>query len=126
MSSKLAYFSRNFSRPHFSREMSRKTISRSREKCEKCAGLAHSPSIWRFTLRKIWHQNCFGYQCFIIFTINFSHSNSFEPKLLGNICDSIPDWTIFISDLSIHTSIDSEMGSRTREIHVAILCYCRR
>ena len=28
-------FSRNFSRPHFSREMSRKIISRSREKCEK-------------------------------------------------------------------------------------------
>ena len=42
MSSKLAYFSRNFSRPHFSREMSRKTISRSREKCEKCACLFKS------------------------------------------------------------------------------------
>ena len=35
----MANFSRNFSRSHFSREMFRKTISRSREKCEKCACL---------------------------------------------------------------------------------------
>ena len=33
-----SFFSQ-FLAPHFSREMSRKTISRSREKCEKCAGL---------------------------------------------------------------------------------------
>ena len=36
---KLVIFSRNFSQGHFSREMSCKTISRSREKCEKCACL---------------------------------------------------------------------------------------
>ena len=36
---KIGRFFSQFLAAHFSREMSRKTISRSREKCEKCAGL---------------------------------------------------------------------------------------
>ena len=36
---KIGSFFPQFLAPHFSREMSRKTISRSREKCKKCASL---------------------------------------------------------------------------------------
>ena len=82
-------FSRDFLRPHFSREMSRKTISHSREKCEKCAPLIHTVSTF---LHKIFLRP--NYFLLPNFVAEFGEDNCYEDKIVQEFQKYLPKFGV--------------------------------